>query len=169
MVPSSEQDSGTGEVVPAPNVVPVERMAGDGEEDTALLQQMLQEAKNYINSFSWCESIRNSYFAEGVGKIFAIFLFNISSVRRDVDKWMWIIVGDIPPAYLPWEDCHSSREAFDTYISGMKKWVQLAREGREASPEDCVPPVNVPATLEWAESLDSRLRSLQELVQPLFK
>jgi hypothetical protein len=169
MVRPSEEDSGTDEVVPALNVVPVERMAGDDEEDTALLQQMLQEAKNYINSFSWCDSIRSSYFAGGVGKIFAIFLFNISSVRRDVDKWMWIVVGDIPPAYLPWEDCHSSGEVFDTYIAGMKQWVQLAREGREASAEDCVPPVNVSATPEWAESLDSRLRSLTELVQPLFK
>jgi hypothetical protein len=164
-----EQDSGAGEVVPAPDVIPVERMAGDGEEDTALLQAMLQEAKNYISSFSWCESIRNSYFAGGVGKIFAIFLFNISSLRTDVDKWMWIVVGDVPPAYFPWEDCHSSGDVFDAYIAGMKKWVQLAREGREANAEDCVPPVNVPATPEWAESLDTRLRSLTELVQPLFK
>ena len=169
MQPPSEQDSGTNAVVPIPNVVPTECMVGDDDEDTALLQQMLQDAKNYIRSFSWCESILGSYFAGGVGKVFAIFLFNISPARRDVDKWTWIVVGDIPPAYLPLEDCGSGREAFDTYIDGMKKWVEFAREGREAAPEDCVPPVNVPATREWAESLDGRLRSLRELVQPLFK
>jgi hypothetical protein len=169
MLPRSKQDSRPAEGPPPTDVVPVDRIAGDGDEDTALLQEMLQEARNYLNSFSWCESILNSYFAGGVGKIFAIFLFNISSVRRDVDEWMWIVVGDIPPAYLPWEDCRSGKEVFDTYIAGMEKWVQLAQEGLQASPEDYVPPVNVPATREWAEALNSRLRSLRELVHPLFK
>jgi hypothetical protein len=169
MQPPSEQDSEINEVVPVSNVVPVERLAGDDDDDTALLQQMLQEAKNYILSFSWCESIRGSYFAGGVGKIFAIFLFNISPARPDVDKWMWIVVGDIPPAYLPLEDCRTSREVFDTYIASMQRWVELAREGREAAPEDCAPPVNVPATREWAESLAGRLRSLTELDQLFFQ
>ena len=167
--PSSEQDSGPEGDAPVRNVVRAERIAGDDDEDTALLQQMLEEARNYILSFSWCESILGSYFAGGVGKVFAIFLFNISPARPDVDKWMWIVVGDIPPAYIPLEDCRTSREVFDTYIDGMKRWVQLAREGREAAPEDGVPHVNVPATREWAESLDGRLRSLTKLVQPLFQ
>src|SRR5467141_2544716 len=155
----------------SPNQPPSEDSGpeGDDDEDTALLQQMLEEARNYILSFSWCESILGSYFAGGVGKVFAIFLFNISPARPDVDKWMWIVVGDIPPAYIPLEDCRTSREVFDTYIDGMKRWVQLAREGREAAPEDGVPHVNVPATREWAESLDGRLRSLAKLVQPLFQ
>ena len=82
---------------------------------------------------------------------------------------MWIVVGDIPPAYIPLEDCRTSREVFDTYIDGMKRWVQLAREGREAAPEDGVPQVNVPTTREWAESLDGRLSSLTKLVQSLFQ
>jgi hypothetical protein len=169
MRPPSEQDSEANEVAPAPNVVRADRMAGDDDADTALLHQMLEEAKNYILTFPWCESILGAYFAGGVGKIFAIFLFNITPARPDVHKWMWIVVGDIPPAYLPWEDCRTSREAFGTYVDGMKRWVELVREGREVSSEDCVPPVNVPATSEWAESLDGRLRSLTELVQPLFE
>ena len=59
---------------PVPNVVRAERIAGDDDEDTALLQQMLEAAKNYILSFYWCQSILGSYFAGGVGKIVAIFL-----------------------------------------------------------------------------------------------
>ena len=161
--------SNTDDAAPVPDVVPVELMSGDGEEDTALLHKMLKEGKNYILSFSWCGSIIGSYFAGGVGEIFTIFLFNISPARLDVDKWMWVVVGDIPPAYIPLEDCRTSREAFNTYIDGMKRWVQIAREGRDATPEDCVPPVNVPATHEWAESLDGRLRLLTKLIQPIFE
>jgi hypothetical protein len=70
-------------------------------------------------------------------------------------------VGRLPHYY--------SREVFDTYIDGMKRWVRFAREGREAAPEDGEPPVNVPANREWAESLDGRLLSLTKLVQPLFQ
>jgi len=168
MQPPSERDSGTNEVIPIRNVVRAERIAGEDEEDTELLKEMLEEAKNYVLSFSWCESILGSYFAGGVGKIFAIFLFNISPARPEVDSWMWIVVGDVPPAYLPLEDCRTSREVFDTYIAGMKRWVELVREGREAAPEDRVPPVNIPANREWAESLDGRLRSFTELLQPFF-
>jgi len=56
MQPPSERDSGTNEVIPVPNVVRAERIAGEDEEDTELLKEMLEEAKNYVLSSSWCES-----------------------------------------------------------------------------------------------------------------
>lgn len=82
---------------------------------------------------------------------------------------MWIVVGDVPPAYLPFEDCNSGMEVFETYIAGMERWVRLAREGTKPAPEDCVPPVNIPATPEWAEQLDGRLHMLNKLVKPFFE
>jgi hypothetical protein len=54
MRPHSAQDSGTDGGAPVPGVIPVERMAGEDDEDTALLREMLAEAKNYVLSFSWC-------------------------------------------------------------------------------------------------------------------
>jgi len=162
-VPSN---SGTDDIVPVSDVVPVVRMKGDDDEDTAFLREMLEQATNYIHSFSWCDSVIGSYFAGGVGKIFAIFLFKISSRRSDVDLWEWIFVGDVPSAYLPLQDAGSRIQAFDAYLDGMKRWVAVAREGREPEPKDCCPPVNVPATPEWAEALDGRLRTLTELLRP---
>jgi hypothetical protein len=43
---------------------------------------MLVEARNYILSFPWCESILGSYFAGGVGKIFAIPVQHIPCSNR---------------------------------------------------------------------------------------
>jgi hypothetical protein len=85
-----------------------------------------------------------------------------------VGSWIWIIVGDIPSAYLPLEDAASSAEVFKTYLWGMSKWVELAREGRSGTADDGVPPVNVPATPEWAEKLEQKLNSLRLIVQPFF-
>lgn len=166
---AARPNSRTDDIVPVTGVVPVERMTGDDDEDTTLLREMLEEATNYMNSFSWCDSLVSAYFAGGVGKLFAIFLFKITSGNSDVDSWEWVFVGDVPPAYLPLEDANSKMRAFDTYIEGMKRWIQAAREGREPTPEDCCPPVNVPATSEWAKALDGRLKILNELVRPYFE
>jgi hypothetical protein len=169
MRPSSGQASGNNEAVPISNVVPVKRMVGDDDLDTAHLRQMLDEAERYLLSFSWCDSIVSAYFGGGVAKILAIFLFNISPARPDVNEWIWTIVGDIPPAYLPLEDCKSAMEAFETYIDGMKRWAMLAREGRVGTPEEGVPPVNVPATPQWAEKLEIKLRVLMDGASPFFE
>jgi len=161
--------SHTDDAAPVPDVIAVEQMSGDDEEDTTLLREMLEQAKNYVHSFSWCDSIISSLFAGGVGKVFAIFLFKINSSHRDVDPWEWVFVGDIPPTYLPLEDASSKKAAFECYLDGMGRWVAVAREGREPQPEDCCPPVNVPPTPEWAETLDSRLRMLSEVIKPIFE
>jgi hypothetical protein len=159
----------TDDNVPVPDVVPVEQMTGDDEEDIALLRQMFVQATSYIQSFSWCDSVISAYFAGGVGKVFAIFLFKINSSRDDVDPWEWIFVGDIPSAYLPLEDAPSKMAAFENYLDGMRRWVAAAREGRDPQPADRCPPVNVPPTPEWAETLDNRLRTLSDVIRPFFE
>jgi len=167
MLPTGLPNSENRNEVPVAGLVPAEEMTGEDAEDSAELRVLLDQARRYILSFSWCDSIVGSYFAVGAGKVFAIFLFHISPTRPEVDQWIWIIVGDIPSAYLPLADCRSTREVFETYIDGMNRWVKLARQGQAAGPEDRVPPVNVPATPEWAEKLDMRLRLLTEFGRPL--
>jgi hypothetical protein len=162
--PSSENDSGA----PVAGVVPVKRMTGDDDEDTTLLRGMSMGAEEYLRSFSWCGNILSSFFGGGVGGVFAVFLFNIHPARPEVSSWIWVVVGDIPSAYLSLEDCNSPADVFKTYMRGMSKWVEMARQGRTGSPDDGVPPVNVPATPEWAEKLEHRLHSLTLIVKPFF-
>ena len=150
-------------------LVPAESINGDDEQDTILLHKMLDNAKQYISSFSWCETILGSYCGGGVGGIFAVFFFHIRPSRPDVDRWIWVVVGDIPPAYIALTDCKSAAEAFKTYIRGMSRWVVLARKGETGTAEQGVPPVNVPATPEWAEKLDKKLYGLTLVVKPFFE
>lgn len=122
------------------------------------------------SSFSWCEGILESYFGGGVGSIFAVFFFHIRTGRADVDPWIWIVVGDIPSAYLPLSDCETPAQVFRTYVDGMSRWVEFARKGQpgDATPPD-VPPVDVPPTPEWAERLSQRLHGLTLIVKPFFE
>ena len=77
--------------------------------------------------------------------------------------------GRCSPAYLPVNDCDSPAEMFRTYLRGMSKWVELARKGETGTAEQGVPPVNVPATPEWAEKLSQRLQLLTLIVKPFFE
>jgi hypothetical protein len=147
-----------------PGLVPIEDMSGDDEEDTTLLRGMSRAAEAFLLSHSWCSSAKCRYFGGGVGGIFAIFLFKVDSPRPGVGSWIWTMVGDVPPAYLPLEDASTPAAVFHMYLDGMSRWVGLAGEGTTGPPEDGIPPVDVPATPEWAEKLSTRLNTMRLLL-----
>lgn len=153
----------------ASSLVSTAIISGDDELDTKLLREMSEDARRYISAFSWCEAVIDSYFAGGVGGVFAIFFFRIRPCRPGIGPWIWIMVGDVPSAYLPLADCSSPAEAFETYVLGMTKWVVLAREGKTGTAEQGVPPVNVPSTPEWAERLNLKLEGLKTIITPFFE
>lgn len=149
-------------VTPAPvdlsKVVPTATMTGEAEDETGLLREMRDEAVRYVTSFGWCRLIVDSYFGLGVGGVVAVFLFRIEP-GEDVDEWVWVIVGDVPPAYITVEDAPNPATALDAYIGAMQEWVDAARAG--GSVADLIP-VNVPPTVENAERLGRRLRFIDE-------
>jgi hypothetical protein len=149
--------------LPVTGVVPISQIMGDEEEDTRLLQEMSEEAQMYLSSFAWCNAIDEFYFGEGVGGVFAVFFARIKPKRPDVDEWLWVIVGDVPPAYLVTDVCRTPKEAAEAYIEQMRKWVAAARLSQTS--KDIIP-VNVPATPEWAETLHTRLNTLEFEVIP---
>ena len=138
-------------------VVPVAQMKGDNEEETAGLLEMFVEAKNYLQTFPWVREVKAAYLGIGVAKIVGIFLFEIVPSREDVDDRVWVIVGDLPPAYITAEDSPNPAAALDAYIGAMEQWVEAAKAGR--SVKNLIP-VNVPPTLENAARLESRLSFL---------
>jgi hypothetical protein len=157
----------TGERI-AFDLVPSAQIEDDDDTDTALLRAMALDAEAYISSFQWCDAVCDSFFGGGVGGIFAIFLLRIRPGRPDVDDWIWVTVGDAPPAYLPITDCTSVANAFRLYVRGMTHWIHLAREGRTEE-EKYVPPVDLPLTNESADWLERKVQLLTLLIQPLFE
>jgi hypothetical protein len=153
-------------VVPVKGVVPIDQMFGGDEEDTRLLRMMASEAQDYIQSFSWCKSVHEAYFGDGYGGIAAVFFFRIEPSNAEVDEWLWVVVGDIPSAYLVIDDCKTPSEALEGYIDEMSKWVELAKQGRSSKK---VIPVNVPATPENADALGGRLKFLREIILSAFQ
>ena len=133
---------------------PVSTALGDSEEDSALLLKMATEAKQFIQSFEWCSGVNHEYFGLGVGGVIAAFLYNITPAKPDVDSWLWVIVGDVPSAYIVTDDAHTPVLAVEAYIREMREWAAAAKAG---NPVDDLIPVNVPETAEWGHELERRL------------
>lgn len=142
-------------------VSPADTMKGEDDEETALLKKMLQEASDYICSFAWCAGIKESYLGIGIGGVIGVFLFKIRPSREEVDEWLWVIVGDLPSAYITIEESPNPACALDSYIGAMTKWVDAVKAGETVNE---LIPVNVPPTLEYAKMLESRLEFLDKEV-----
>jgi hypothetical protein len=152
-------------ILPVRGVVPVDEMYGEDERETELLERMHADAVRYVKSLDWCGGIYEDFYGYGVGGVAAVFFFRVDGRAVARDGWLWVIVGDIPPAYFPLPGIATAAEALRAYLREMGKWVALARQGRRS--EDLLR-VNVPATPEWAEALAVRLKMLQDTVLPVF-
>ena len=144
-------------------VVPAEQMFGDDADDTARLEQDLQAARRYLLNQKWCFGIRSMYFGAGLGSIVAVFLAELDQRPSGVDECVWVVVGDVPPAYLVLDVCPTPIAALEAYVELMRAWVDLAYEGKQS---DEVFPVNLLATPENAEKLQKRLEALTMTVIP---
>jgi hypothetical protein len=137
----------------------VDEMRGDDLRDTHLLHAMLEEATSFINGFAWCGAVRRRWFGLGVGGVVAVFLFEIDAARPGVDERLWVVVGDLPPAYLVLDDAPTAHDALEGYVQEMSRWAEAARSG---APVDDLIPVNVAPSRENAELLLRRLSFLRE-------
>jgi hypothetical protein len=145
---------------------PVDLIEGDSVADKDLLREMAKEARKFICEHDWCERVDQQYLAYGVGGVVAAFLFQITARAGDVDPCLWVIVGDIPPAYLVVDGNPTAADALDGYCSEMMAWVEAVEAG------ECIDdliPVNTTPTIENAQRLKGRLQFLRSEIVPLAK
>ena len=139
-------------------------IAGDDDEDTALLREMAQEARRYIASHSWCPPEKNLWLACGVGGVVALFLLEFSQkIAGSPDDTLWLVVGDLPSAYFVTENATSARAALECYCNIMDDWIAAVLDGGDL---DEVYPVEAEPNEENARELESRLRFLQSEIIP---
>jgi hypothetical protein len=147
-------------------VVPADQIFGDDADDTLRLEADLEAARRYLLRQTWCFGIRSMYFGAGVGSIVAVLLAELDQRPNGVDEWLWVVVGDVPPAYLVLDDCPTPIAALETYVKLMQPWVDLAHDGKQS---DEFFPVDLLPTPENAAMLQKRLDALTITVIPWIK
>jgi len=142
-------------------VVPVESLKGRSTYDVEELLYFHDEAAAFLRGFSWCGRIEEGFAGICVPGLVGVFLFRFEPAGSDVDPWVWVITGDLPPAYITTESAPNPACALDAYIGAMESWVRAVREGRSVKDEI---PVGAPATAPYADALESRLKILDSEV-----
>jgi hypothetical protein len=145
-------------------VITIGEMSGDDEKDSALLNEMLGRAINYLSSQSWCPEITEKYFGFGIGGVVAVFLFRLSKRINGTDEFLWVIVGDLPSAYLVGDRARDPKSALEVYCELMEGWVEAVMKGDSLNE---VYPVNVQPTSQYAEQLRSRIQFLKDKIIPM--
>ena len=125
------------------------------------IEAMCQEAKAFLEFYDWCGEILETYVGMLYLGIAGVFLFKISPTRKEVDEWIWVVVGDLPPAYMTVDECPNPATALDGYVGAMLEWVEAAQKGESVAN---LIPVNVPATKENTDMLKTRLNFLDEKI-----
>jgi hypothetical protein len=156
----------TAEHLPVPLVhsaVPLNELHGDDDLDTKLLRAMAEEAIRYVRSFPWCIELHETYFSDGVGGVVALFLSCVTIRQAETPEWIWVIVGDLPSAYMEFEPSHSPRAALLRYIEGVEEWLAASEEER---PSANLIPIDVPPGTEFIDMPQGRIETLRSLVLP---
>ena len=122
---------------------------------------LLFKAREFLNAFPWCNAIQTIYVGCIVEGVVGVFLFEIIPSAPEIDKQLWVVVGDLPPAYLVTDQAQDPASALKLYIKEMKAWVIAVKSG---SAIDHIIPVNAKASMENAAALDSRLNFLAKKV-----
>lgn len=135
---------------------------GEDEEETAQVREMAERAVRFLRSFDWCVDVAEVRVGDVTAdSVVAVFLCRVVANRDDVPEWLWVVVGDVPPAYLVVDDAPNPASALDAYVGEMQEWVAAAKRGE---PVDNLIPVldahgtrELPPTPQTAEGLERRL------------
>jgi len=123
--------------------------------------ELARRASAFLLSHAWCRSVTSVHLAWAVAGVVGVFQLKLVPARKDIDDTLWVVVGDVPPAYLVCDESPSWREALESYVYEMRRWVSAVRKGE--SVEDIIP-VNVEPTLSGADELDGRLTFISDRI-----
>ena len=140
-------------------LTPISEMKGDSTEDSRLLKHMAKEARQYLRSFAWCKQIKAGWFGWGIGGVCAVFFFEIVPAKKKVDRRLWVVVGDLPSAYLVTDRSPTPLAALETYVELMQDWIQAVQNKK--STVNCIT-VDAPAILKNVRLLKRRLSFIKK-------
>ncbi len=132
---------------------------GSGDECSDLLSTAL----DFLAGFEWAKLTGHVWKAECIPGVIGIFLVELDPQGQDIDPQIWVVVGDLPPAYLSPVYAKSPKGALAGYIAEMEAWVDAVETGK---PVDDLIPVNGAETMANAAALRSRLHFLEREILP---
>lgn len=135
------------------------------------LENAAQTAKQFLMSHKWCTGLQDLRAECFVAPIFALFGAHVT-MDSDRCEGVWVLIGDLPPAYLDRVTSPTARDAFENYLAELEAWVEAARKGLPIN--DIMPVCHansakpIPPTSENTDLVVRRISLIRELILPNF-
>ena len=107
----------------------------------------------------WCLRILESFLGIDEGYILGVFLFKIIPSNENMEEYLWVVVGDLPPLYLVTEAAPTPAFALLRYIEEMTVWAEAAIGQTDRAD---LPPIEAAFSRENGFALRTRLQLLRE-------
>ncbi len=148
----------------------------DSEEEDEEFEALEKRAREFLTSYTWCPPIQATFVAAYFAPIVAVFAYKVEKSRpigtdsTDVLEWIWVVVGDLPSAYLVNEEITDALVALAGYTVVASDWVKAVEAGGSA---DDLVYFDAPPDSEYAALLRPRIEFLKQTflyaeVPPLF-
>ncbi len=115
--------------------------------------RLFHGSREFMVSQPWVARIKNIL----VGRIYpyqaAVFLFEILPRSKGIDRQLWVVWGDVPPAYLVLDRAKDPDGAVRAYMSEVRRWMSDARAGEFRHDTMPVSWPTDPPSLDTLESL----------------
>lgn len=143
------------------NMVDITNISTSEIEYANELYKLANEAIAFLKSHKWCNEILEGKLDRGWGYIMAVFFFTINTNYEGVPNNIWVITGDLPPAYI--DTCYNPNGAcaIDAYVTEMEQWVDNVLQGK--SIKELIP-VNAAPTRDNAMMLQDRLNIVKNQI-----
>lgn len=130
------------------------------EQDT---KDLMASMDAFLSDFPWARRTGNAWVGLCIPAALGLFLVELDPPSDDIDRSIWVVVGDLPPAYISPVYASSPKAALEGYIAEMRAWVQAVEKGE---PVDDLIPVNGEPTPANAAALKSRLAFIENHILP---
>ena len=91
------------------------------------INELWKEAKQFVAAHRWCAAVKAQSLAFAAIPVLCVFLTDIHPLPPATSP-LWVIVGDIPPAYINADEATTVAEAIEDYCAAMKAWISAVRE-----------------------------------------
>jgi len=108
---------------------------GEGFESRDDYDQLVATARSFLASRPWCRGIKRIWFVRGF-KYLSVFYCEIEHTPAQPPD-VWVIVGDVPPAYMPTKACGNGVEAVLGYVGALSEVIENFNDGKTL--EGCIP------------------------------
>jgi hypothetical protein len=120
---------------------------------------LVAEAVGFVRRHQWCGQVHDVQLAFAIAGVLAVVRVDLEPLTARAEPRVWVIAGDLPSAYIVYEEGDTWQDALRGYVYEMRRWGEAAQRG---APVDDLIPVNVAPSPEHVGMLLSRLTFIEQ-------